>query len=202
MNQNFIALDIETAKPFPSGEDWREHRPLGIACAVTTSTTNGARPWHGHNPDGSPALGEWRTRCPELMDDQVLLARSCIMHAHEAVASQAGLTIRRHEKLNSVRSRIKQQGWNLPETEIPLREYNWYDNHSFSTVTPVMFHPTMTAVVRRDVQNVLRTSPTPTPRNAGNAGRDPTATKLVAHGQEIRQIRRKRHPTPARTDPK
>ena len=30
MNQNFIALDIETAKPFPSGEDWREHRPLEI----------------------------------------------------------------------------------------------------------------------------------------------------------------------------
>ena len=28
MNQNFIALDIETAKAFPTGEDWREHRPL------------------------------------------------------------------------------------------------------------------------------------------------------------------------------
>ena len=30
MNQNFIALDIETAKAFPTGEDWREHRPLEI----------------------------------------------------------------------------------------------------------------------------------------------------------------------------
>ena len=109
---------------------------------------------------GTTILGEWRTRCPELMDDQVLQARSAIMHAHAAVASQAGLTIRRREKLNSVRSRIKRQGWNLPDTEIPLREYNWYDNHSFSTVPPLVSHPTMTAAVRRDVQNVLETSPT------------------------------------------
>ena len=35
-----------------------------------------------------------------------------------------------------------------------------YDNHSFSTVPLVVFHPTMTAAVRRDVQNVLATSPT------------------------------------------
>ena len=68
MNHNFIALDIETAKPFPSGDDWREHRPLGIACAVTTSTTNGTRPWHGHNPDGSPADQMTREEVKELVD--------------------------------------------------------------------------------------------------------------------------------------
>ncbi len=68
MNQNFIALDIETAKPFPSGDDWREHRPLGIACAVTTSAINGTKPWHGHNPDGSPADQMTREEVKELVD--------------------------------------------------------------------------------------------------------------------------------------
>ena len=68
MNQNFIALDIETAKPFPSGDDWREHRPLGIACAVTTSAINGTKPWHGHNPDGSPSNQMTREEVKELVD--------------------------------------------------------------------------------------------------------------------------------------
>ena len=155
-SRNFLAGHIAAEVIAVSGnsEKWlREpgdlsHEPLFARQSATDALRN------------TTILGEWRTRCPELMDDQVLLARSCIMHAHEAVASQAGLTIRRYEKLNSVRSRIKRQGWNLPETEIPLRQYNWYDNHSFSTVPPVVFHPTMTAVVRHDVQNVLGTSPT------------------------------------------
>ena len=28
----FVGLDIETVKPFPEGADWRDHRPLGVAC--------------------------------------------------------------------------------------------------------------------------------------------------------------------------
>ena len=30
----YLAFDIETVKIFPDGEDWRDHRPLGIACAA------------------------------------------------------------------------------------------------------------------------------------------------------------------------
>ena len=29
---SYLALDIETIKPFTSDEDWREKRPLGVAC--------------------------------------------------------------------------------------------------------------------------------------------------------------------------
>ena len=34
---NFLAFDIETTKLFPDGEDWRDHRPLGVACAAAYS---------------------------------------------------------------------------------------------------------------------------------------------------------------------
>ena len=155
-SRNFLAGHIAAEVIAVSGnsEKWlrepgdHSHEPLFARQSATDALRD------------TTTLGEWRTHCPELTDDQVLQARSCLIHAHAAVASQAGLTIRRHEKLNSVRSSIKRQGWNLPETEIPLREYNWYDNHSFSTIPPVVFHPTITAAVRRDVQNVLATSPT------------------------------------------
>ena len=33
----YLAFDIETVKEFPEGEDWRDHRPLGIACAAAYS---------------------------------------------------------------------------------------------------------------------------------------------------------------------
>lgn len=39
MNERrYLAFDIETVKEFPSGADWRDHRPLGIGCAAACST--------------------------------------------------------------------------------------------------------------------------------------------------------------------
>ena len=35
--RKYLAFDIETVKEFPSGADWREHRPLGIGCAAACS---------------------------------------------------------------------------------------------------------------------------------------------------------------------
>lgn len=29
---NYLAFDLETARVIPAGEDWRDHRPLGITC--------------------------------------------------------------------------------------------------------------------------------------------------------------------------
>ena len=38
MNERrYLAFDIETVKEFPSGADWRDHRPLGIGCAAACS---------------------------------------------------------------------------------------------------------------------------------------------------------------------
>lgn len=34
----FLALDIETTKPFPMGSNWRDYAPLGISCAVAQPT--------------------------------------------------------------------------------------------------------------------------------------------------------------------
>ena len=52
-DQKYLAFDIETTKPFPEGEDWKEHRPLGIACAAAYSEDLG-RPitWHTDGKDG------------------------------------------------------------------------------------------------------------------------------------------------------
>ena len=34
----YLAFDIEIVKEIPEGEDWKEHRPLGISCAATIRT--------------------------------------------------------------------------------------------------------------------------------------------------------------------
>ena len=48
-----IALDLETIKPFPPGEQWQDHRPLGIACAATAAR-QGSTSWYAQQPDGNP----------------------------------------------------------------------------------------------------------------------------------------------------
>ncbi len=54
--RRYIALDIETVKPFPAGANWRVHRPLGIACvALHSSAWPEPRTLHTLNPDGSIA---------------------------------------------------------------------------------------------------------------------------------------------------
>ena len=55
-SRKYIAFDIETVKEYPQGENWRDHRPLGIACAAAC-TQNSPDPitWFSSNPDGSIA---------------------------------------------------------------------------------------------------------------------------------------------------
>lgn len=53
--RKFLAFDIETAKLFESGKDWRDHRPLGITVAVTLPEDAEPRAWYGQGaPDGFP----------------------------------------------------------------------------------------------------------------------------------------------------
>lgn len=35
MNKKYLSFDIEIVKQIPEGEDWEDHRPLGISCAST-----------------------------------------------------------------------------------------------------------------------------------------------------------------------
>ena len=52
----YIAFDIETVKPFPKGERWQEHRPLGIACAAAVSRSmDKPRVWHSSGDEGTIA---------------------------------------------------------------------------------------------------------------------------------------------------
>ena len=56
MERKYLAFDIETAKEFPDGHDWRPFRPLGISCAATLpADTAASRVWHGGDDDDRPA---------------------------------------------------------------------------------------------------------------------------------------------------
>lgn len=39
MIRKFVGMDLETVKITPPGEDWQQHRPLGISCAAFVSRT-------------------------------------------------------------------------------------------------------------------------------------------------------------------
>ena len=54
--RKYLAFDIETVKEYPKGENWRDHRPLGIACAAACAPDS-PEPitWYSSNPDGSIA---------------------------------------------------------------------------------------------------------------------------------------------------
>jgi hypothetical protein len=57
MSRRYLAFDIETAKDVPMEEvDWRQFRPLGIACAATwASDASTPTLWHGRTAEGKPA---------------------------------------------------------------------------------------------------------------------------------------------------
>ena len=56
MNQpRYLAFDIETVKPFPQGESWRDHRPIGIGCAAAYSDDTGPLSWRRTETDGAIA---------------------------------------------------------------------------------------------------------------------------------------------------
>ena len=68
---NYFAFDIETVKRFPDGADWRNHRPLGIACAAAASSMEQPRIWHGAAADGSIATRMKKQELRHLVRDLV-----------------------------------------------------------------------------------------------------------------------------------
>ncbi len=104
-------------------------------------------------------LNEWRVKYPDEEDDLVLKAREALSSAHHAIASHAGLTIQRDESIQSIRSRLRRKGLNLPRTLIQLQQYNWFDRKDRRTYPPMAYNPQITSVVRQDVEQVLATDP-------------------------------------------
>ena len=64
---SLVAFDLETIKPFPTGDNWQDHRPLGIACAAVASST-GSSAWYGREPDGSPGERMTQQDASQLVD--------------------------------------------------------------------------------------------------------------------------------------
>ena len=69
---NYFAFDIETVKRCPDGDSWRNHRPLGIACAAAaTVCIEQPRVWHGTAADGSIATRMDQEELRQLVGDLV-----------------------------------------------------------------------------------------------------------------------------------
>jgi hypothetical protein len=69
---NYFAFDIETVKRFPDGDSWRNHRPLGIACAAAAAVCfEQPRVWHGAAADGSIATRMDQEELRQLVGDLV-----------------------------------------------------------------------------------------------------------------------------------
>ncbi len=68
MAPKYLAFDIETAKEWPDGADWRRYRPLGICCAATLAAdTDQLRLWHGGTRE-APAERMSREDAVELVE--------------------------------------------------------------------------------------------------------------------------------------
>lgn len=80
-NYQFLAFDLEIARPITgSFDDWRLHRPLGIACAATLTADGDLRLWHGITPQGEIA-------------DQMTADESAGLVAHLNRAVESGCTL-------------------------------------------------------------------------------------------------------------
>ncbi len=104
-------------------------------------------------------IAEWRTKYPDEEDDLVMKAQEALLSAHHAVASHAGLTIQEEESIQSIRSRLRRKGVNLPRTGIQIQQYNWFDRRDRQTYPPMAYDPHIASSVRNDVERALATVP-------------------------------------------
>ena len=64
----YIGFDIETVKPFPEGDDWRDHRPLGITCAAIWQSDQRQQTWCSRDAAGRPLDRMTREDASRLVD--------------------------------------------------------------------------------------------------------------------------------------
>ena len=65
--ERLIGLDIETVKPFPQGEDWRDHRPLGISVLAISSMVAHTQ-FYAAGDDGYPGYAMELYQAADLVD--------------------------------------------------------------------------------------------------------------------------------------
>ena len=154
-SRNFLAGHIAIDMVFAEGDPLRWKRNPGDFSAEPIFARRSAV----EALQATTVLNEWRVKYPEEEDDLVLKAREALGRAHDAIASRAGLTIRREESIQSIRSRLRRKGLNLPKTIIQLQHYNWFDRKDRRTYPPIAYNPRITSIVRKDVEQVLATDP-------------------------------------------
>ena len=59
--RSYAAFDLETGRDIPEGEEWRDHRPLGITCAALYAPELGD-PIAFHSVDGDGEIADRMTR--------------------------------------------------------------------------------------------------------------------------------------------
>lgn len=75
MGRKYLAFDIESAKEWPDGADWKPYRPLGICCAATLPADTGTPVlWHGVTGSGLPADRMSRQDVTRLVDHLLAMA--------------------------------------------------------------------------------------------------------------------------------
>ncbi len=76
MGRKYLAFDIETARQWPDGQDWRGYRPLGISCAATLpADAQRSTTWHGLTTHDQPADRMSRQDVVKLVDHLAAMVR-------------------------------------------------------------------------------------------------------------------------------
>lgn len=97
----YLAFDIETAKEWPNGADWRSYRPVGISCAATLpSDAETPRLWHGLTDDDCPAKRMSKPEAAELVeyltamaaDGYAILTWNGLSFDFDILAEESGMT--------------------------------------------------------------------------------------------------------------
>ncbi|NPV86752.1 MAG: hypothetical protein HPY45_12175 [Anaerolineae bacterium] len=66
--RQYCAFDIEIARQLSDFDNWRSHRPLGITCAATLTSSGEMRLWYGKTPSDNPAACMTREEAASLLE--------------------------------------------------------------------------------------------------------------------------------------
>ena len=154
-SRNFLAGHIAADMILAEGDPKRWNRNPGDFSAEPIFARRNAV----EALQATTVLNEWRLEYPDEEDDLVLKAQEALSRVHDAIASRAGLTIRRGETIQSIRSRLRRRGLNLPRTFIQLQQYNWFDRKDRCTYPPMAYNPRIASAVREDVEQILAIDP-------------------------------------------
>ena len=109
--------------------------------------------------EATTVFGDWRRHYPEEDDDLAVEALAAINNAHVAAASAAGVNLAREDTVTSIRKLLTDRGIKLKPLLIDVEDYYQYHDHPGWPIADFINRGGTTAMIRRDVQRILATSP-------------------------------------------